>query len=97
MNTSTPHPFIKWFAAITITDIPFVGGKNASLGERVRELRQHHFHSSLIIEMSARENESVNDTLARGRRGRNFRTHLLPTKNANARPTSESDLQHEPH
>jgi len=38
MNSSTPHPFIKWFADITIADIPLVGGKNASLGEMVREL-----------------------------------------------------------
>jgi len=37
MNASTPHPFIKWFADITIADIPLVGGKNASLGEMVRE------------------------------------------------------------
>jgi len=38
MNSSTRHPFIKWFADITIADIPLVGGKNASLGEMVREL-----------------------------------------------------------
>jgi pyruvate,water dikinase len=38
MNTSTASPFIKWFAEITIADIPLVGGKNASLGEMVREL-----------------------------------------------------------
>ena len=38
MNSSTPQPFIKWFADITIGDIPLVGGKNASLGEMVREL-----------------------------------------------------------
>ncbi|MDI1314750.1 phosphoenolpyruvate synthase [Prosthecobacter sp.] len=38
MNSSTSHPFIKWFADITIADIPLVGGKNASLGEMVREL-----------------------------------------------------------
>jgi len=38
MNTSKPHPFIKWFADTTIADIPLVGGKNASLGEMVREL-----------------------------------------------------------
>jgi pyruvate,water dikinase len=38
MNTSTSHPFIKWFADITIEDVPLVGGKNASLGEMVREL-----------------------------------------------------------
>lgn len=35
MNTSS---FIKWFADITIDDVPLVGGKNASLGEMVREL-----------------------------------------------------------
>ena len=38
MILSSPPPFIKWFAGITITDIPSVGGKNASLGEMVREL-----------------------------------------------------------
>ncbi len=38
MNSLTAHPFIKWFADITIADIPLVGGKNASLGEMVREL-----------------------------------------------------------
>ena len=35
MNAQT---FIKWFADITIDDVPLVGGKNASLGEMVREL-----------------------------------------------------------
>lgn len=36
----SPHAtsFIKWFADITIDDIPVVGGKNASLGEMFREL-----------------------------------------------------------
>jgi pyruvate,water dikinase len=29
---------IKWFADISIEDVPLVGGKNASLGEMVREL-----------------------------------------------------------
>ncbi|MDP2319813.1 MAG: phosphoenolpyruvate synthase [Acidobacteriota bacterium] len=38
MNTTTPLTFIRWFADITIADIPIVGGKNASLGEMVREL-----------------------------------------------------------
>jgi pyruvate,water dikinase len=38
MNTATAQTFIKWFADITIGDIPLVGGKNASLGEMVREL-----------------------------------------------------------
>jgi pyruvate,water dikinase len=38
MNSSAPHAFIKWFADITINDVPLVGGKNASLGEMVREL-----------------------------------------------------------
>ena len=38
MTSPTSHPFIKWFADITIDDVPLVGGKNASLGEMVREL-----------------------------------------------------------
>ena len=38
MTTATSQPFIKWFADITMADIPIVGGKNASLGEMVREL-----------------------------------------------------------
>ncbi len=38
MNTAPSQTFIKWFADITIGDIPLVGGKNASLGEMVREL-----------------------------------------------------------
>ena len=37
MSTSLPR-FIRWFADISIGDIPLVGGKNASLGEMVREL-----------------------------------------------------------
>ncbi len=35
---AAPPRFIKWFADITIDDVPLVGGKNASLGELVREL-----------------------------------------------------------
>lgn len=38
MSSSPTSPFIKWFADITIDDVPLVGGKNASLGEMVREL-----------------------------------------------------------
>jgi len=38
LSSSVPPLFIKWFADITIGDIPLVGGKNASLGEMVREL-----------------------------------------------------------
>src|SRR5436190_9930936 len=30
--------FIKWFADITMDDVPLVGGKNASLGEMYRTL-----------------------------------------------------------
>jgi len=37
-SSSDARPYIKWFADITIADIPLVGGKNASLGEMVREL-----------------------------------------------------------
>ncbi len=32
------HPYIRWFEAIGIEDIPSVGGKNASLGEMYRAL-----------------------------------------------------------
>jgi hypothetical protein len=35
MNT---QPYIRWFADTCIEDVPLVGGKNASLGEMVREL-----------------------------------------------------------
>lgn len=38
MNDSNNSPLIKWFADISIQDVPLVGGKNASLGEMVREL-----------------------------------------------------------
>ena len=38
MNTAASTAFIKWFRELTIADIPSVGGKNASLGEMVREL-----------------------------------------------------------
>ena len=33
-----PIPFVRWFSQTTIDDVPLVGGKNASLGEMVREL-----------------------------------------------------------
>ncbi|MGX4640377.1 phosphoenolpyruvate synthase [Massilia sp. SYSU DXS3249] len=36
MDTSSK--FISWFAELGIADVPLVGGKNASLGEMVREL-----------------------------------------------------------
>ncbi|MDX8126375.1 phosphoenolpyruvate synthase [Methylomonas sp. OY6] len=35
---STHNQYIRWFAELTINDIPLVGGKNASLGEMYREL-----------------------------------------------------------
>lgn len=38
MNAFDSRSFIRWFADIGITDVPLVGGKNASLGEMVREL-----------------------------------------------------------
>ena len=38
MKTSPASPFIKWFTDITIDDVPLVGGKNASLGEMVRDV-----------------------------------------------------------
>jgi len=44
----------------------------------ITQLQHYHFHGGLIIEMSARENETVADTLARARKGREFLNHLLP-------------------
>jgi len=38
MKTTNPSPYIKWFADTSIGDVALVGGKNASLGEMVREL-----------------------------------------------------------
>jgi len=35
---ATGHTYIRWFKEIGIEDVPFVGGKNASLGEMYREL-----------------------------------------------------------
>jgi pyruvate, water dikinase len=37
-SRSDGRPFIQWFADLTIGDVSNVGGKNASLGEMVREL-----------------------------------------------------------
>ncbi len=37
-QAETKSAFIKWFADTGIDDVPLVGGKNASLGEMVREL-----------------------------------------------------------
>ena len=36
MKNPSAFSFIRWFADITIGDIPLVGGKNASLGEMMR-------------------------------------------------------------
>lgn len=45
MSTHSPSPassrFIRWFADITLADLPEVGGKNASLGEMYGHLTQH--------------------------------------------------------
>jgi pyruvate,water dikinase len=38
MTASTQQRYIRWFEEVGIDDIPLVGGKNASLGELVREL-----------------------------------------------------------
>ncbi|MDP1589108.1 MAG: phosphoenolpyruvate synthase, partial [Prosthecobacter sp.] len=38
MSTPSSPRFIRWFADISIGDIPLVGGKNASLGEMFHEL-----------------------------------------------------------
>jgi len=38
MTTTVPK-YVRWFSEIGIGDVPLVGGKNASLGEMYRELR----------------------------------------------------------
>lgn len=35
----TEARYVRWFADLSMADVPLVGGKNASLGELVRELR----------------------------------------------------------
>jgi sugar phosphate isomerase/epimerase len=45
----------------------------------ISELQRYQFRGGLIIEMSARENETVADTLSRARQGRDFLARLLPT------------------
>ncbi|HEY7165020.1 MAG TPA: phosphoenolpyruvate synthase [Candidatus Binatia bacterium] len=37
----TKNRYIRWFYDIGLEDIPLVGGKNASLGEMIRELEPH--------------------------------------------------------
>ena len=39
-ETSMIQEFVKWFEDLRITDVPSVGGKNASLGEMIRNLGQ---------------------------------------------------------
>ncbi|MGK7923124.1 MAG: phosphoenolpyruvate synthase [Trichodesmium sp.] len=39
MTITNNNPYIRWFEDISINDIPSVGGKNASLGEMVRSLK----------------------------------------------------------
>jgi pyruvate,water dikinase len=39
-ETSMIQEFVKWFEDLTIGDVPSVGGKNASLGEMIRNLGQ---------------------------------------------------------
>jgi len=36
--SDTTNPLIRWYKDLTIADVPVVGGKNAALGEMVREL-----------------------------------------------------------
>ena len=38
MNDPVAPIYIKWFSEISLADLAEVGGKNASLGELVREL-----------------------------------------------------------
>ena len=40
----TAKPVLKWFHEVTLADLSLVGGKNASLGEMIRHLREAHVH-----------------------------------------------------
>ena len=60
----------------------------------IHELRHHQFNGGLIIEMSARENESVASTLARARRGRHFLATILQTESGNNHTTDNSSSAH---
>ena len=44
MTRSNERGFVIPFSQLAITDVPLVGGKNASLGEMVRELTPHGIH-----------------------------------------------------
>lgn len=35
---ATANRYIRWFRELSLTDIPLVGGKNASLGEMFQQL-----------------------------------------------------------
>ena len=37
-ETTKEKAFVLWFEEVGISDIPFVGGKNASLGEMIQQL-----------------------------------------------------------
>jgi len=39
MGMNTQNPYTRWFEDIGISDVPIVGGKNASLGEMVQALK----------------------------------------------------------
>lgn len=39
MEMNTANPYTRWFEDIGISDVPIVGGKNASLGEMVQALK----------------------------------------------------------
>ncbi len=51
------------------------------------ELQRYQFRGGLIIEMSARENETVADTLARARQGRDFLTNILEAQSHSGNQT----------
>jgi len=42
MSTTRQHPLIRWFEDLGSDDVPIVGGKNASLGEMIRTLKQEN-------------------------------------------------------
>ncbi|MDO8660334.1 MAG: phosphoenolpyruvate synthase, partial [Candidatus Woesearchaeota archaeon] len=47
------HSFVRWFKDISLKDIPQVGGKNASLGEMISELKEVPVPDGFAITSSA--------------------------------------------
>lgn len=78
--TSLSSSFIRWFRDITIRDVPLVGGKNASLGEMVRELTPQGVQVPDGFAVTA---HAYRHLLAVGELSGTIRTHLTGLNTSN--------------